>query len=230
MKFLRDGPGDAALVGEPEDHGSFFRVGHFLAQLLKCLAMFILNAVEGAFDFLYRVAKDDWTAVRAAHRAIRFRQGGEEPLHFCLVERHVDFDRGVTRGAGGDFGLQRFDGDGGVFALDAIKNFGEQFFGVVAGDAGGDRLNRDAARAHRFDLEAIGGEFVGNFFVDDELARREFENHRHQHALAFDFAGAARFEVLLEEDAFVGDVLIDDPEAFAVDGDDKAGADLAERF
>ena len=62
------------------------------------------------------------------------------------------------------------------------------------------------------------------------LARRKLENHGHQHALAFDFAGAARFEVLLEEDALVRDVLIDDPQAFAVDGDDEAGADLPERF
>ena len=58
----------------------------------------------------------------------------------------------------------------------------------------------------------------------------ELQNHRHQHALAFYFSGAARFEVLLEEHAFVGHVLIDDPETFAVDGDDEAGADLAERF
>ena len=190
----------------------------------------MLNAVEGAFDFFYGIAKDDGAAVGAAHGAIGFGEGGEEPLHFCLIERHVDFDGGVAGGAGGDFGLQRFDGDGGVFAFDAVENFGEKFFGVVAGDAGGNRLNCDAARAHGLDLEAVGGEFVGDFFIDDELARREFENHRHKHALAFDFAGAAGFEMLLEEDALVGDVLIDDPEAFGVDGDDEAGADLAERF
>ncbi len=108
----------------------------------------------------------------------------------------------------------------------SVSSFSASF----AGDAGGNGLNCDAARAHRFDLEAVGGEFVGDFFVDDELARGKFENHRHQHALAFDFAGATRFEMLLEEDALVRDVLIDDPEAFAVDGDDEAGADLAERF
>jgi hypothetical protein len=29
------------------------------------------------------------------------------------------------------FGLQRFAGDGRIFALDAIENFGEQFVGVA---------------------------------------------------------------------------------------------------
>ena len=192
--------------------------------------MFILNAMEGAFDFFYGVAEHDRAPVRAAHRAIGFGESCEEPLHFCLIERHVDLDRGVTSGAGGDFGLQRFDRDRGVFAFDAVENFGQQLFGVGSRNTRGNGLNRYAARAHGFDLETIGGEFVGDFFVDDELARREFENHRHEHALAFDFSGAARFEMLLKKDAFVRDVLVDDPEPFAVHGDDEARADLAQRF
>src|SRR5262249_56036510 len=63
-----------------------------------------------------------------------------------------------------------------------------------------------------------------------QLARRQREYEGHQHALAFDSAHTTRFEVLLEENAFVGDVLIDQPEAFSVHGDDETGADLTERL
>src|SRR6266852_3786463 len=146
------------------------------------------DAVEGFLDFFYGIAEDDRAAVGAAHGAIGFREGGEEPFHLCLVEWHVDFDGGVAGGGGGNFGLQRFDGDGGVFALDAVENFGEEFFGVAAGDACGRCLDRNAARAHRPDFEAVGAQLFGYFFVDGELPRRKLENHGHEHALAFDFS------------------------------------------
>ena len=91
-------------------------------------------------------------------------------------------------------------------------------------------MDRHAARPHRLDFEAVGRQFFGYFFVDHQLARRQFQDHGHEHALAFDFARAARFQVLLEQDALVRDVLIDDPQAFAVHRDDETGADLAERL
>jgi len=139
--------------------------------------------------------------VRAAHGTVGFGQRREEPFHFSLVERHVDFDGGVARGGGGDFGLQRFDGDGCVFAFDAIKNFGKQFFRIAAGDACGRGLNRYAARAHEGDFEAVGAQFFGDFFVDDELARGKLQNHGHEQALTFNFPGVASFEMLFEQDA-----------------------------
>src|SRR5262249_30254768 len=55
-------------------------------------------------------------------------------------------------------------------------------------------------------------------------------DHRHQHALRFDFSGAACFEMLFEQDAFMSNVLVDDPESLSVYGDDEAGTDLAERL
>src|SRR6266404_1915667 len=147
------------------------KTGHYS---VKCGAS--SNAVEGFLDFFYGIAEDYGTAVGAAHGAIGFGEGGEEPFHFCLVERHVDFDGGMAGGGGGDFGLQRFDGDGGVFALDTVENFGEEFFGVAAGNARGSSLNRYAARAHGLDFEAVGTELFSDFFVDDELARGKLED------------------------------------------------------
>src|ERR1700719_4733638 len=81
------------------------------------------NAVEGFLDFFDGIAEDYGAAVGTAHGAIGFGEGGEEPFHFCLVERHIYLDGGVARGGGGDFCLQRFDGDGGVFPLDAVEDF-----------------------------------------------------------------------------------------------------------
>src|ERR1700675_2861742 len=67
------------------------------------------NAVEGFLDFFYGVAEDYRAAVGAAHGTIGLGQGAEQPFHFRLVERRVDFYGGVAGGGGGDFGLQRFD-------------------------------------------------------------------------------------------------------------------------
>src|SRR5260370_40528315 len=39
-----------------------------------------------------------------------------------------------------------------------------------------------------------------------------------------------RFKVMLEKDALVGDVLVDDPEAFAIHGDDETRTDLSQRL
>src|SRR6267378_7691202 len=103
------------------------KTGHYIVKFHGAS-----NALEGFLDFFYGIAKDYRAAVGAAHGAIGFGEGGEKPFHFGLVERHVDFDGGVAGGGGGDFGSQGFDGDGGVFALDAVENFGEEFFGVAA--------------------------------------------------------------------------------------------------
>ena len=100
------------------------RIVRAIAFYLEMAANF-LKAVEGFLDFFYGVAEDYWAAVGAAHGAIGFGEGAEEPFHFCLVQGHVYFYGGVAGGGGGDFGLQGFDGDGGVFAFDPVENFGE---------------------------------------------------------------------------------------------------------
>src|SRR5258708_27020765 len=81
------------------------------------------DAVEGFLDFFYGVAEDHGAAVGAAHGAIGFGEGGEEPFHFGLVERHVDFDGGVAGGGGGGFGLLRLGGGGGILRSHAVGKF-----------------------------------------------------------------------------------------------------------
>src|ERR1035438_7935408 len=64
-----------------------------------------LSSVEGFLNFFNRITQNYRSSVGAAHRAIGFCESGEQPFHFCLVERHIYFDGGVARGGGGDFGL-----------------------------------------------------------------------------------------------------------------------------
>src|SRR5712672_1169868 len=50
------------------------------------------DAMEGLLNFFYRIAEDHRPAVRAAHGTVGFGQRRQEPIHFSLVQRHVDFD------------------------------------------------------------------------------------------------------------------------------------------
>ena len=72
-------------------------------------------------------------------------------------------------------------------------------------------------------------QFVGDARVVDLLLGRELQDQRHQQALHLHAAGGALLHHLLEQDALVRHVLVDDPQAVAAGGDDEALVDLAER-
>jgi hypothetical protein len=77
-------------------------------------------------------------------------------------------------------------------------------------------------------LKAVGAEFVSDAGVFDLLAGGEFDDHGDEQLLLFEPSGGALAEHLFKENAFVGDVLIDDPEAVAAGGDDEAFVELAD--
>jgi hypothetical protein len=62
------------------------------------------------------------------------------------------------------------------------------------------------------------------------LLGKQVDEHGHEEALAFDALGLALAEKFFEENTLVGHVLIDDPEAFVVGGEDEGFAQLAERL
>src|SRR5438034_4758338 len=84
----------------------------------------------------------------------------------------------MAGGRRGDFRLQRFDGNRSIFALDAVKNFAKEFFGVGRRDPGGHGLNRHALWTHQLDLEAVRTEFLGDSFKSDDLPWRELNQDR----------------------------------------------------
>ena len=189
-----------------------------------------LDSLESALDFLHGIAQHHRSPVRATHRAIRLGEFAEQPFHLGLIERHIYLDGCMARGGSGDFRLQCFNGNGRVFAFNAVENFRQQFFGVAGHDSGRNGLNGKALGPMGSTSKPLADKFLGNFFVNHDLARRQLYHHGHQHALRFDFACAARFEVLFKKHAFVRYVLVDNPQALAIHRDDETGADLAERF
>ena len=64
-------------------------------------------------------------------------------------------------------------------------------------------------------------QFVGNLGEHCHLAGRQFDKQRHQHLLAFGELAMSLAQNLLEQHALVRDVLVDDPEALRVDGEDE---------
>jgi len=65
--------------------------------------------------------------------------------------------------------------------------------------------------------KTVGGHFFCDFFEDDDLTRGKFEHERHEHAAAIRLWPARRRRgAVRREDAFVRDVLVDDPKAVAV--------------
>ena len=64
----------------------------------------------------------------------------------------------------------------------------------------------------------------------DHLGGKQVDQHGHEQPLALDLLDIAVAQDFFEEDALVGDMLVDDPEAFVVDGEDEGVAKLAEGF
>ena len=168
--------------------------------------------------------------MRTTHRVIRFREGPEQPFHFRLVERHVHFDGRVASSRCSDFRLQRINRNRSILALQPIEDFPQQMFRVVRSNPRRHSLNRNTLWPHRFDFKSIRSQFLTNFFVDDELPWRQLDNHGHQQALRFDLSRAACFEVLFEEHSLMSDVLVYDPQTFAVHRHNETGAHLTERL
>jgi len=108
---------------------------------------------------------------------------------------------------------ERFDGDGGVFAVEAIENFGEQFF----------RRRWPERLRVRIELRRCAGPWVrlskplanisSAIFSKMTIWRGESSRMtRHEHALRFDIAGTAAARCCSKRNAFMGDVLVDNPE------------------
>ena len=90
------------------------------------------------------------------------------------------------------------------------------------------RFDGKCLRAERLDFKPIALELIGDLGKDDHLPRFKFDQKRHKEALALNVFDLASAEDLLKKHTFVCDVLVDDPEAFFVDGEDERVAELAE--
>jgi hypothetical protein len=85
-------------------------------------------------------------------------------------------------------------------------------------------------RAKGLGLATVALEFGGEGREDDHLLGEQVDEHGHEEALALDALGLALAENFFEENALVGNVLIDDPEAFVVGSEDEGFAELTQGF
>jgi hypothetical protein len=129
---------------------------------------------------------------------------------------------------GGDAGADLVEVQGLLFTGDLIEQFVEHVLDGGCVDPGGRDFNGDAAGAEGLGFEAVVFEFAGDLGKDCLLRGREFEHDGHEQALAFHFLRRALLQDAFEEHALVGDVLVDDPEAVFVYGEDERIAYLAE--
>ena len=187
-----------------------------------------LNALEGFGYVFVGVAQSDGAAVGAGGGVLGFGERVEEPFDFGGIEGLVDLDGGVAGDAGGDAAAAGFGVFGLLVAVGDCEDFFEHAFEFYAFETYGGGFDGEGAGAEGLGFEAVAFELVGDLGEGDHLGGKQVDEQRHEEALALDLLGFALAENLFEEDALVGYVLVDDPEALFVGGEDEGVAELAE--
>src|SRR5215469_11596114 len=188
------------------------------------------DALEGPLDVLYRIPQNHWASMWTAHGTVRLGQLLEQPLHFVLFERHVDFDGGVAGDRSSDLCANLLQIEGLLFALELLEDLVQHVLDFRRGNARRCGLHRDGANAEGLDLEAVVIELVRDLRENSHLARRKLDQQRYEHLLVLGRIGETLAQDLLKEHAFVRDVLVDDPQSLRVDGEDERIANLPKRF
>ena len=80
---------------------------------------------------------------------------GQQPLHFVLLERHVDLDRRMAGDRRCDPRAHRFQIDDLVFARELLEDFIQHVLDLRSVHARRCDFHRDAACAERFRFEAV---------------------------------------------------------------------------
>ena len=174
--------------------------------------------MKGPGNVLVGVAESDGAAVGTSGGVFGFAEGVKEPRDLFLVQRLIDFDGGMAGDTGRDAAAAGF----GVFGLPVAIGDGEDFFehalefDSFETDRGG--FDGEGAGAEGFGFEAVAVQFSGDLGEGDHLCGKEVDEQWHEEALALNLFGVAFAEDLFEKNAFVGYVLVDDPEALFVGG------------
>ena len=161
---------------------------------------------------------------------LSFSEFCEQPVDFCRFEGHIDLDSRRTGNGSRDAGAT------GLFVLHLCRflrlaqQFIENELEFAAFEAYGGGFYGQSAGAEGFGFEAVAFELLRDGGEADHLRGEELDQDRRKEALALDLLDLPFAEDLFEEDALVGYVLIDDPEAFFVGGEDEGVAELAEGF
>ena len=150
-----------------------------------------------------------------------FSEFGEQPVDFCGFERHIDLDGGVAGNGSGDSCAANF----GILDLgrffSAAQDLFQHEFEFAAFQADWRGFYGERARAEGLGLEAVALKFLGDGGEGDHLRGKKLEEYGHEQALTLDGLDFALAHDFFKKDTLVGDVLVDDPEAFFVGGEDE---------
>jgi len=164
--------------------------------------------------------------MRATHGRGSCGQRAQQPVHFRRLQAHIDLDRRAAGDGGGHRTPQIVERGFAQFPLGDFKNLKDHFFDIARADAGRGGLHCHRAVAEGFGIETQGVELFGNTRIFQLLRRSQLNHQRHQQALRLDRIASTRGENLLEQNPFMGHVLIDDPESIATGSDDEAVVNL----
>ena len=90
-----------------------------------------------------------------AHRAIGFGQLAQQPLHFVLLQRHVDLDGRMARNTGRDIGANLLQVQRLLVALELLDYLVQQMLDIARRNACCRGLYCDGTRAERLDLKGV---------------------------------------------------------------------------
>ena len=91
-------------------------------------------------------------------------------------------------------------------------------------------LHRDAACTKGLRFETVLLQFIGDFREHGLLRWSQVDHDRHQQSLALDLLFGALPEHSLEQYAFMRHVLVNDPQAVVIHGENERLAQLAQRL
>jgi hypothetical protein len=183
--------------------------------------------LEGFGDVFVGVAQGDGAAVRAGGGVLGFAEFGEEPVDFGGFERLVDFYSSVAGDAGGDAAPAGLGVLGLLIAVGNGEDLFEHLFELGAFEADWSRFDGQGSGAEGLSFEAVVVEFFCYLREGDHLGWKKIDEQRHEQTLTLDLFGGSLAQDAFEEDALVGHVLVDDPEALFVGGEDEGVAELA---
>ena len=189
-----------------------------------------LDALKCFLYVLIRIPQSDGSAVRTCGRMLGFCESDEEPVDFGGVKRLVDLDRSVAGDAGCDAAAASLGVLGLLIAVGDSEDFFDHLLELLAFETYGRGLDGEGAGTKGLGFEAVAVEFLGDFGEGDHLGGEKVDQQGHEEALTLHLLGVAIAQDFFEEDAFVGYVLVDEPEALFVGGEDERVPQLAEGF
>jgi hypothetical protein len=152
-------------------------------------------------------------------------------------QRGVYLDSGVTCDRCGDAAPEGFQvfAQGRLLSLTRagsaclFNHFGQHSLEFPAFQTDRRGFDGESSGAKGLGFEAVFFQFVGDIGKNRHLPWLQIDQERHEQSLTLDGLHIAAGQDLFKEYPLMGDMLVDDPKAVVVDGEDEGVAELAER-